>query len=660
MEWMVYDDGSFDLVSPGVCLRGAYPAMDDAALHPLEVAVTRRDQDVEVRYRMLGGTLTLRLAAARDGLVLESMLVWQSRAPLWFYPLSGARIENARQCFRQGVGFSGPTNFVDLAGLNEPVALESYLFTGLVDENGATLVAGAREHCVFQQKSHLYNKFCRQAFRNRETERNTLLFEAGFATERITPTGGQLILPPLYFSSGADPYDTLRAAAAELARHNSAQLRFAPTYHWCSWYDKGCNLSLDELERFLEGCRRQNEPLDCVQIDDGYCSSPGDWLTPHDALWPGGLAAAFERIRFHGYRPGIWIAPFMVGSRSHLFRRHPDWMLTDRDGCLLAPWKNYDTSGIPSHIDEESYILDTSHPDAMAYLRDVFRQLRAWGAEFFKTGFMDWGFKDSTWVKRHTPGRTSAQYFDDVLRMIREEIGDSYWLACISCFAPFVGYADGMRVSSDVGVRWPAPGCGPDGSGGGVLNMIEETFGCQYFNNILWQNDPDVTFLRDTHTYLSDEEVRTLALWNGISGGSVNTSDVLPGLRPDRLRLWRFIRPGEKNETARPPCWHGDDPLKVLVRTYGALAAWAVLVMNPTCEKTTAHYTLKALLGRDAACVYSWGPDGCAPLGWKDAITVSLPVHGSALYYLAPDDAPPPPGLTLGGRLVDLDENAEA
>ncbi|MGE5557992.1 MAG: hypothetical protein ACM3WV_05195 [Bacillota bacterium] len=55
--------------------------------------------------------------------------------------------------------------------------------------------------------------------------------------------------------------------------------------------------------------------------------------------------------------------------------------------------------------------MDTSHPEAFAYLRHVFRTLRKWGAVFYKIDFLDWGFKDSTKVKRHAPGKTSMQYF---------------------------------------------------------------------------------------------------------------------------------------------------------------------------------------------------------------------------------------------------------
>jgi alpha-galactosidase len=51
-------------------------------------------------------------------------------------------------------------------------------------------------------------------------------------------------------------------------------------------------------------------PVDVVQVDDGWQADVGDWL---------GLSGRFSslpdlvrRIRDHGRRPGIWLAPFVA------------------------------------------------------------------------------------------------------------------------------------------------------------------------------------------------------------------------------------------------------------------------------------------------------------------------------------------------------------
>ena len=59
---------------------------------------------------------------------------------------------------------------------------------------------------------------------------------------------------------------------------------------------------------------------------------------------------------------------------------------------------------------EEIYTFDTSNPEAMEYLRQVFRALKKMGISFSKTDFMLYGAESSDNVKRHTPGKTSIEY----------------------------------------------------------------------------------------------------------------------------------------------------------------------------------------------------------------------------------------------------------
>ena len=309
------------------------------------------------------------------------------------------------------------------------------------------------------------------------------------------------------------------------------------SYHWCSWYYEYQHLTEDKLCDYLRGFAEKRLPLTAVQLDVGYCPHIGDWLD-NSFRYPSGLASAFEHIHKAGYTAGIWIAPFMVGSRSKLATSHPDWLLHDNTGVRVNPWniRHYGEERLWGYQDEEYYTLDTSHPEAFDYLRHVFRAFHQWGARFFKTDFMYWGLQSSASVRRHTPGKTSVEYFRDVLAMIREEVGeDSFWLGCIAPFEPFIGFADGMRIGGDVGPSWQ--------EGAGPLGMLRASRNTQFFNNIWWQNDPDAVLLRDFHIQLTEREIVSLALWQGMLGGVVCTSDPLHELSEERLALWQFLHP---------------------------------------------------------------------------------------------------------------------
>jgi hypothetical protein len=399
----------------------------------------------------------------------------------------------------------------------------------------------------------------------------------------------------------------------------------------------------------LEGLEKTDPArhLKTVQIDDWYMTSRGDWLTFRQSHYPGGLQVAFDKIRAAGRTPGVWVAPFMVGCDSELARRHPDWLLHKNDGTLHTHWRHF-VGGMP---DFEHYVLDTSNPEALAWVREVFTTMHRMGARFFKTDFLEWGFRDSTRFARHTPGKTGAQYFDDVMRTIREAIGpESYWLGCITYFAPSIGYMNGMRMTSDVSHAWGTEGAvGNDGVGGGTQNMLDESFATLYMNNIFWQNDPDVVYVRDWHIDMNETEVRSLAAWVGLLGHTVNTSDEIGDLPPHRLAWWRWIRPGAAPSTARLPYFAKKYPLRVAVRDYPDANGWAVLFLNTTGQPVCETASLQDLVGRESAVAFHWEPGIARPAGALREFVIRLQPHESALYFVSRDGAPPPADLNLGG-----------
>jgi hypothetical protein len=627
--WQIHSDGSFDLKTGNVDLLGAYPSIDGDPIRPLAVEVVPDEAGGCLNYTLVGGTLTVVLGRSGERLTLRADLNGMEVAPHTVQPLAGAQIGAVPRLFRQAHGIGGGTGFQDLP-LEKPVG--SYGVTALIAPDQAPLLVSCRDHRRFDQRSEI-TPLPFDSKRHR--------FAAGFLTERIQLPEQTLTLPVLTFEITDDLTAALRRTAEEIGAEMGARPPAPPAYHWCSWYYLYHNLSEPLLDEYLAGFAALDppSPLQTIQIDAGYFPSAGDWLEPNP-LFPNGLEPAFLKIKAAGYKPGIWIGPFMVGNQSRLYREHPDWMLHSLEGRPIPMWRTYGEPKIWGFRDEETYALDTSHPDAMDYLRQVFRTLRGWGAEYFKTDFIYWGHHDSTKVRRHRPGKTSVEYLRDVLQMIREEIGEeTFWLGCIAPFFPFIGYADGMRIAGDVGASW--------GGGFGPQNMIAETVGDQYFNNVWWQNDPDAILLRDFHTDLTPTEVRSLALWQGILGGVINTSDPLHEIAPDRLRLWRFLLPGPQPWTADLPYFGRKCRLLVATRRFEN-GAWAVLAFNPADTPQLERLPVAELTGVPSVHAWEWSPEEATPLGPLSELLPDVAPHDCALYYLSPD-AIPPDHLTLGG-----------
>ena len=658
MKWHLHPDGSFDLITATGSLLGAWPGIDHHPVRAVRVEVGHTPE-CRAKYHLADGSqIHLVFTDSEGELGLQCRMSGSTTAPHWIHPLCDARVEGFDKVFRQGQGFSGPTGFVAIdrhlsreknPPLPSPWNIDSHLLVGLAGSGaGDLLVAGPLDHRDFVWKAELHSRQIRGSFRNREVHEHLVSAEFGFRTERIALADGTLTLPAIRFSEDADAFAALRAHAQAVASAYGIRCSAPPTYHYCSWYYKAFNYRLTDLLDVCAGLTRTDPVgrVQTVQIDDGYMTAHGDWLTSKTDLWPGGLEPAFRAIADTGRRPGIWVAPFMVGSSSRLAQQHPDWLLHWADGSRVIEWKDYDGT----KTDFEHYVLDTSHPDALAWIRTVFRTMYAHGARFFKTDFLEWGFKDSTAVRRHTPGLTSMQYVRQAMQAIRDEIGsDSHWLACISYFAPMLGLADGMRVASDVSLSWNAPGgTGNDGTGGGTHNMIEEMYSTHYLNQVWWENDPDVVYLRDHHVLHEDGAWQALACWHGIMGTSVNTSDEIHLYPADRRAWWDFLRPGPRG-MAWLPFFSTGHTFRIAVREVPG--GWAVLLLNDRPHQTYGRVALSTLVGVAEAQAWNWNPDLARSMGTLSELAIELPSQRHLLVFISRDHQPPTPGMSLQGDL---------
>ncbi|MCL2815582.1 MAG: alpha-galactosidase, partial [Oscillospiraceae bacterium] len=281
--------------------------------------------------------------------------------------------------FRQGFGIGGPSGYLEEGAIKNICPLKSHgLIAFRFGENYLCIYAGE----VTKYRTEFDISTC-------SADGQKYYLSVSYITECVEKEDK---LPALHFIEGRSLEDVLKQAAREIAAPFLSNLR-EPAYHWCSWYYYYNNLDLSQLAEFLDGLKTIAPlPLKYIQIDAGYFPAVGDWSDDFH-LFPGGIKRAAELIRSRGYRPGIWIAPYMVGCRSRLFREHPDWVLKNKNGSYLVNAECFNEPKLWGYQDEEYYVLDTSHPEAMEYIRSVFRTFREWGFELFKTDFMLWGLR---------------------------------------------------------------------------------------------------------------------------------------------------------------------------------------------------------------------------------------------------------------------------
>jgi len=305
---------------------------------------------------------------------------------------------------------------------------------------------------------------------------------------------------------------------------------------WCSWYNLYAAITEDNLLEHLEGARNFRDtdpaPLDIFLIDDGFTPEMGDWLDVKPQF-PRGMKPLLSDIKSAGFTPGLWIAPFVVGNRSKLYAAHPDWVVQDRlTGGPLVQMRFYGEFRWHKRS-EEYYILDITHPDAEAYIREVFRTwAKDWGAGYLKKDFRffgaEYGPDRASW---HQSGLSRIAIWRRMASLIRNEIGEALWLGCGFPLWAATGLVDAVRIGRDVGVKWSGEQS--------AESLLRDQTTRNHASGTLWQADPDCILLRDDFHELTDQQVNALAIFAGLSGGVLMTSDALDTLSQERATLFK-------------------------------------------------------------------------------------------------------------------------
>lgn len=615
LQLNLHEDASFDILfRETVLLQDCYPALDGRPLRVKRAGVT---PERELFYETTGGSLILSIGYEEEGeWYLEARLEGFAQKIHHLSLVGGALCPGLRGFYQASGEMGHQCGWWDHERLPAGEAVKSAGLIGLSYGDGV-LMAYAKRHDRFECAHYMTRS------------QQGLCLSSLLRLEGLN--GKNERLPRLYFQWYPSMEAGLDNTARKIGEAMGARLHQPAAFHWCSWYYYYSELDQAQLEDNMENFPKvdPNREMNYIQIDAGYFNHVGDWLIPR-AYFADGMEKAFQTIQKAGYRPGVWIGPFMVGNRSQLAKEHPDWLLKGLDGSPVIQWVFDNEPKLWGYQDEAYYILDTSHPQAMEYLRQVFRTMKQWGVRMFKTDFMLWGYQDSTKVRRFTPGKTSVEYFRDVLQMIREEIGEeSYWLGCIAPFFPFIGFADGMRIGGDIGSSW-------DGEFS-PQNMMRSVKGNRFANNRFYQIDPDSVLLRDFHIRLTERDIRSLALFEAFSGGCVYTSDPLHQLPEDRQKLFWFIKP-DRRRTPRDPYLTQDRKEHLLIEGSSDGTKQLVLVFNPTEEELLTQYTLGEW-GLSEDWYLSRFDGSCHNQPVKDSLLVRTPPHGCHLLLLSKQPA---------------------
>jgi len=320
---------------------------------------------------------------------------------------------------------------------------------------------------------------------------------------------------------------------------------------WGSWYEYYENVTSNDIDTTLQAIGKDPKLSKCIeviQLDDGFQSQTGDWLTTQKSFGSD-LPQVADKIRNEGFTPGLWIAPFIASKTSKVFQDHPDWFLRKLKkpkqfvvGHFNLAWKR--NGSLKSAI---MHVLDLSNPEVLIHLTTTFKEL-AFHWDFFKVDFLAAGMREGI---RFDSSKSRVEAYIDGVKAIRRGIGSSSFL--LGCGAPLLPSAqsncfDAMRVSCDTAEKWEPSW---------VLNKVIGDWEIPCCKNALWGNmtrsfmqdnlwkfnDPDCLVLRKQGNTMNEDQVKTQVTLLGMTGGLLLFTDNMATLEDYRKDIAFSVLP---------------------------------------------------------------------------------------------------------------------
>lgn len=351
-----------------------------------------------------------------------------------------------------------------------------------------------------------------------DMNKNTLRFSKDVEGIKISEAYELL---DLYFDNGG--YDEV--FDRYFAKMNVKPLTDKKIKGYTSWYNYYQNISEDIILRDLEAISKKTDKVNTFQIDDGYQTAVGDWLSINKTKFPNGLKPIVEKIHAKGWQAGLWLAPFGAQKGSKLACEHPDWLVKGKNGKPIMVGANW--GGF--------YAIDIDNADARAYIKNVFDTvLNDWGFDLVKLDFL----YATAVVPLHNKTRGQLAY--ESIDFLRECVGNKQILGCGVQQMPCFGKVEYMRIGADMALSWKHNFFRnlthrEDVS---TPNAIHNSVYRRCLNGRAFLCDPDVFLLRRSNIKFTFEQQKVLAKFIKLFGSVLFMSDNVDEYDDEQLAVF--------------------------------------------------------------------------------------------------------------------------
>lgn len=248
---------------------------------------------------------------------------------------------------------------------------------------------------------------------------------------------------------------------------------------WNSWDYYFADVSEQDMIENMEEIRRDpvlREYLRYIVVDMGWEHREGDWYPCY--TFPNGLESYADQVRSRGFIPGIWTSPIQMQQLCKTATRHNSFLVRDEYGD-------------PVVVDNQ-FVVDPTHPDGKAFIRELYTRLYRAGFRLFKVDFVS----NLTHVDRfYDTTMGHYQVIRELFRIIRECVTEESHI--IGCSLPKEcgpGIAQSSRTGIDIHNQWTHAKW--------AFEYLQTQYG---LHRRLAVNDPDFLIVRGSDTSLEKE-----------------------------------------------------------------------------------------------------------------------------------------------------------
>jgi hypothetical protein len=322
---------------------------------------------------------------------------------------------------------------------------------------------------------------------------------------------------------------------------------------WSSWTGYYKDVTEKDIVQSTDWLAKNLKPygFQFVQLDDGFDRDKDKqhyWIENWDKTkFPHGPEWLTNYIKSKGFRAGLWIVPNVYAGA---LTKHPEWYLQSVEGNHI--------------LDYHTPVLDSSNPEVVNFLREMFSTLGKWGFEYYKfdgEGSIPQAFPELDKDKLYDKSSDPVAVYRNRLKVIRDTIGPKVFLEGCPAGMPLngVGYFNSFFNGNDVYNNWQ-----------GMYALFSSINGNAFSNHIFAYVMPgegvelgkpmtmeeaktkrlpdvlhEITAREDpaTGVGVTEQEARTIVSFVSLTGVAYPVGNVMEDLPQERLKLLQQTMP---------------------------------------------------------------------------------------------------------------------